>query len=87
MRERVDLETKLRRDVVPVLERRADLLGIPAKERGHNDDGPVQLTQTLARAIKGHEESGELPFGDTLEVSRAELKKEIEAPSGEETSE
>ena len=81
-RERLDLETKLRRVVVPVLERRADTLGIPPAERGRDADGPVALTMTLASAIRQEEESGELPFGDTVEVSRSELKAETD---GEET--
>ncbi len=83
MRARVDLETKLRRVVVPVLERRADTLGIPPAARGKNSDGPVMLTLTLAGAIRNEEESGELPFGDTVEVSRSDLAEEPKAETGE----
>lgn len=85
MRQRVDLEAKLRRIVVPVLERRADTLGIPPSARGKNSDGPVALTITLASAIRDDEESGTLPFGDTLQVSRSELDEKTEA-DGEETA-
>lgn len=79
IRARVELEARLRRDVLPVLERRADVLGIPTSDRGHNDDGTASLVQTLARAIKLEEESHQLPFGDTLEASRAALEDELDA--------
>ena len=82
-RERLELEMRLRRVVVPVLERRADVLGIPPADRGQNADGPVGLTLTLARAIKEEEESGELPFGDTVEVSRDQLEAEVSASGTE----
>jgi hypothetical protein len=76
-RQQVELEARLRRVVVPVLERRADVLGIPPAERGADVDGPVELAITLGRAIAAAEESGELPFGDTVEVSRQELDGEL----------
>lgn len=79
MRWRVELETRLRRVVVPVLERRADVLGIPPSERGRNADGAIDLTLTLAQAIKTEEESAELAFGDTVEVQRSQLEAEISA--------
>ena len=83
LRERLEIETRLRRVVVPVLERRAETLGIPTSARGANADGPVVLTMTLASAIRAEEESGELPFGDTVEVSRSDLDEETPAASEE----
>lgn len=74
MRQRVELETRLRRVVVPVLERRADVLGIPPAQRGSDEEGAIELTLSLAGAIKQLEESAELPFGDTVEVARRELE-------------
>ncbi|MGE0789129.1 MAG: hypothetical protein AB7S26_25880 [Sandaracinaceae bacterium] len=73
-RERVELEAKLRRFVVPVLERRADVLGIPPAERGSDGDGTADLVLDLARSIKSLEESADLPFGDTVEVDGRELR-------------
>lgn len=81
LRERVELETKMRRFVVPVLERRADVLRIPAAERGDHTDGPLHLSVTLAQAIGNVEESADLPFGDTLEVARNELRASSERSS------
>ena len=78
-REQLELETRLRRVVVPVLERRADVLGVPPSERGVSVEGAVPLTLALAAAIKKQEESVDLPFGDTVEVARAELDRELES--------
>ncbi len=75
LRERFELEASLRRNVIPVLERRADVLGIPPAERGREADGTVAVAMTLARAIKSQEESVDLPFGDTVEVDRARLEE------------
>lgn len=78
-RDRVEIETRLRRAVVPVLERRADVLGIPPARRGTNDEGPIELTLTLAQAIAIAETSGDLPFGDTVEVAKKDVQRELEA--------
>ncbi len=76
-RQKVELEARLRRAIVPVLERRADVLGIPPAQRGDDGDGAITLALTLAQAIRSVEESSELPFGDTVEVSRKELDSEL----------
>ena len=76
-RERLELDTRVRRSIVPVLERRADTLGIPPAQRGSNDDGALDLALTLADVIRAQEESVELPFGDTVEVARKELDREL----------
>ncbi|MEC7521394.1 MAG: hypothetical protein VYE22_16065 [Myxococcota bacterium] len=78
-REALELDARLRRLVIPVLERRADVLAIPPSERGRDADGALALTLTLASAIKEQEESVDLPFGDTVEVARAELDEELRA--------
>lgn len=72
-RARVELEARVRSVIVPVLERRAAVLGIPPAARGRDEEGTMGLALTLARAIQTEEESGELPFGDTVEVARDEL--------------
>ncbi|MBX3271391.1 MAG: hypothetical protein KF729_14085 [Sandaracinaceae bacterium] len=75
LRRRLELETRLRRDVLPVLERRAAVLGIPPRDRGDDGDGTLALVATLGRAIKHHEESQDLPFGDTLQAAREQLEE------------
>jgi hypothetical protein len=49
------------------------VLAVPAAHRGSDELGSVALAIALARGIGTLEESGELPFGDTVEVSRQEL--------------
>ncbi len=77
MRQRVELETRMRREIVPVLERRADVLGIPPSDRGDDGEGPIALAITLAQAIRLAEESTELPFGDTVEVARGAVSEDL----------
>lgn len=79
-RSALERDVALRRLVVPVLERRADMLGIPPKARGANTDTPYDLVLTLSRAIGNLEESADLPFGDTVEVSRDDLEQRAPAP-------
>ena len=76
-RRQVALETRVRRVLVPVLERRADVLAIPPAQRGSNDEGAIAVAFALAEAIKTQEESAELPFGDTVEVARDDLRNEL----------
>lgn len=78
-RARLEEEARLRRVLLPVLERRADVLGIPPAARGSNDDEPLALSLLLATAIHAQEESSELPFGDTVEVSKRDLEAELSA--------
>jgi hypothetical protein len=85
-RDRVEVEVRLRRMVVPVLERRADVLGIPPAQRGTNADGPIELALTLAQAIAIAETSGDLPFGDTVEVSKKDVQRELEAKAAQSKS-
>jgi hypothetical protein len=77
--QKLEVETRIRRTVVPVLERRADALAIPPAARGSNGDGPIVIAVSLAQSIQALEESGELPFGDTVEVARKELDAKLRA--------
>lgn len=83
LRAKLEIESQLRQSVVPVLERRADALGVPVSARGASGEGPVELTVTLANAIRAAEENVELPFGDTVEVSRGDLNRELAQREGE----
>ncbi|HEY8431380.1 MAG TPA: hypothetical protein VIL20_23530 [Sandaracinaceae bacterium] len=77
LRQKLELEARVRREVVPVLERRAHVLRVPPAERGNERDGPIEVAVALASAIRRIEESIELPFGDTVEVARTELANEF----------
>lgn len=78
-KQKLEVETRIRRSVVPVLERRADALAIPPAARGSDGDGPIMIAVSLAQSIQAVEESGELPFGDTVEVARKELDAKLRA--------
>lgn len=67
--ERVRLEAGVRTSVVPVLEARAEELGVT---RAGASIDPVASAITLADAIRKHEARG-LPYVDTLAVDKREL--------------
>ncbi len=64
-------EAKARVAVVPVLERRADALGIPRRALESQDSLGQALE--LASAIQHFEETHNLGFSDTVEMSRGDL--------------
>ena len=65
--------SRLRTVVVPVLERHASTLGVPSVERGPVDGDGLEVALALGTAIQRREEREDLPFSDTLEISRGEL--------------
>ena len=67
------LRARARSNVVPVLERRAEALGLRAAERPPPSDDPCDHADALARAIRGFEDRQELPFSDTVDVPRGDL--------------
>jgi hypothetical protein len=78
------LEVRARATLVPVLERRADNLGVPKHERGFDEEDPLEAAMTLASAIDKKETAATLPFSDTLQINSSEIqakKREREAAS------
>jgi hypothetical protein len=73
--ERVRVDAAVRTSVVPVLEARAEELGVT---RSAESIDPVASAITLADAIRRHESRG-LPYSDTVAVD----KRELDAPSSE----
>ena len=75
---------RLRSSVVPVLEARAQQLGIPVDERQSYDDDPVELAVGLSVSIMRVEGDPNLAFSDTVELARADLdpKKRKKAHGG-----
>lgn len=66
-------ETQLRRSVIPVLERRAEELGLPSSDRAPKSEDAFEVSVGLGSSIRRYEDRHELPFSDTLEADRAEL--------------
>ncbi len=70
--ERTRIEAAVRANVVPVLEARADELGVP---RPKDDVDPVASAVTLAEAIRRHDVRRELPFNDTVSLAARDLNE------------
>lgn len=66
-------QARLRASVVPVLEARAQQLGIPQDERQSHADDPVDVAVGLSVAIMRIDGDPNLAFSDTVELARAEL--------------
>lgn len=77
VRQQLEVEARVRRMLVPVLERRADALRIPTAERGVDASSPIDVALALSRAIGHVEESSELPFGDTVDVSLDDVRRSL----------
>lgn len=69
------LGVRMRATVIPVLERRAETLSIPRKDRGHDEGDPIDAAIALAGAIDKQESLATLPFSDTLQIQASELRK------------
>ena len=72
------LEIRARATLVPVLERRADTLGVPKHQRGIEEEDQLEAAMTLASAIEKKESAATLPFSDTLQINASEIQKKRE---------
>ncbi|MGF1464745.1 MAG: hypothetical protein ACFCGT_01305 [Sandaracinaceae bacterium] len=72
-RSRLAVSARIRRRVIPALERRADQLGIPLSARRQDLHDPTELAVALASAIEEAEHGADLAFKDTVEVPRSSL--------------
>lgn len=68
-------QSRLRSTVVPVLEARAQALGIPPAERQSFTEDPIELAVGLSASIQRVEGDPNLAFSDTVEVARAEMRR------------
>jgi hypothetical protein len=74
-RELVRDRARLRANVLPVLEARAQALGLPRSERSYDTEDPVDAAVDISVTIQRLEETQNLAFSDTLELSRKELER------------
>lgn len=75
--EHARLEASVRTSVVPVLEARAEALGVATPEPV---SGSVSTAVTLADAIRRHEARTELPYTDTLALDARALVRSPTEP-------
>jgi hypothetical protein len=64
---------RVRSRVLPVLERRAEALRVAPVDRAPDEPDPIEAAIVMATAIERIEERRDLPFSDTLEVSKDDL--------------
>lgn len=81
-REHAQRQAELRNHVLPVLEQRASAAGVPPSARAHDVLDPMVASVTIGRAIQEIESRRDLPFTDTVEVSKADIKAEVRRQQG-----
>ena len=88
---------RLREKVSPVLERRAEILGIPVPPRlrmkGEHgsvelDGDEVERLSTIAEAIRTKEEADSVALSDTVQISKKELEpiRDSKRPASEKSA-
>jgi hypothetical protein len=70
-------EAELRNHVLPVLEQRASAAGVPPSARARDVRDPLVASVTIGRAIQELESRRDLPFTDTVEVSKDDITAEV----------
>ncbi|HJK94223.1 MAG TPA: hypothetical protein RMH85_03140 [Polyangiaceae bacterium LLY-WYZ-15_(1-7)] len=65
----------LRSTVIPVLEERAELVGVPEAERGDGAGDPLETATQLAASIQRHHDAQVLPYTDTVDISSEHLEE------------
>ncbi len=69
------LRSRVRASVLPVLEGRAQALGVSRSERGYDTEDPLEAVVDLSSTIQRLEDAQNMAFSDTLELSRKELDR------------
>ena len=74
-RELYRVYSRLRASVIPVLEARAEVLGLSrtTRESSSPDQDPLTVSLHLGESIQRVEQQRNLAFSDTVEISRADL--------------
>ena len=92
-----EMTHRLREKVSPVLERRAEILGIPVPPRvrikaEHGsvelDGDEVERLSTIAEAIRTKEEADSVALSDTVQISKKELEpiRDSKRPASEKSA-
>lgn len=75
-------QAELRNHVLPVLEQRASAAGVPPSARARDVQDPIVASVTIGRAIQEIESRRDLPFTDTVEVSKDDITAEVRRKQG-----
>jgi len=75
MKRVASLEARVRASVIPILERRAETLGVPASTRAGASGDAFEVALSLAHSVQRTEESLNIGLSDTLQVARSEVQQ------------
>ncbi|MDQ3033340.1 MAG: hypothetical protein M3Y87_13050 [Myxococcota bacterium] len=76
-RELEQRKAELRSHVLPLLEHRASAEGVPPDRRARDEGDALLATIAIGRAIGELETRRDLPFTDTVEVSKDDIRAEL----------
>lgn len=76
-RELEQRRAELRSHVLPILEHRASGAGVPPDRRARGEQDALLATIAIGRAIGELETRRDLPYTDTLEVSKDDIRAEL----------
>jgi len=63
------MQRRVRTTLMPILEERADALGLSARDRDPVGADPVEVALMLGEDVRRAEERQALPFSDTVELT------------------
>ncbi len=67
------IKARLRASVLPILEGRAQQLGLPREKRGYDTEDPLEVAVDLSNSIIQYQEEQNLAFSDTVRLDKVEL--------------
>ncbi|RLB56334.1 MAG: hypothetical protein DRJ42_03580 [Deltaproteobacteria bacterium] len=70
------LKARLRGSVIPILEGRAQALGLPRSKRAYATEDPLEAAVDLSTSIIQHQEQHNMALSDTVDLLRADLDSE-----------
>ena len=72
------MQARMRASVLPILEGRAQQLGLPREKRGYDTEDPLEVAVDLSTSIIQYQEEQNLAFSDTVRIDKVELDEEID---------
>ncbi len=70
------MKARMRASVLPILEGRAQQLGLPKDKRGYETEDPLEVAVDLSNSIIQYQEEQNLAFSDTVRLDKVELDEE-----------
>jgi hypothetical protein len=67
------LKARMRASVLPILEGRAQQLGLPRARRSYDTEDPIEVAVDLSTSIIEYQEEQNLAFSDTVRLDKVDL--------------